>query len=66
MEMPPLAALVRSASDEWDPAVERTILGTGDVREIAALIEGFVGPRCGPVSGGVFYRSELASSPVCV
>jgi hypothetical protein len=54
--MPPLAALVRSAADEWELAVERTILGTGDAREIAALIEGFVGPRCGPVSDGVFYR----------
>lgn len=51
-----LAALVSNACEEWDPAVERAILGTGDADEIATMIETFVVRHCGPISEGVFYR----------
>ncbi len=54
--MPSLASLVRTRSEEWDPAVERAILGTGEAGEIARIIEAFVGRQCGPVDDGVFYR----------
>ena len=54
--MPPLTALVTAQSEEWDPAVERAILGTGKAGEIAAIIEAFVRSRQGPVGDGVFYR----------
>jgi hypothetical protein len=49
-------SLVRNACEEWDPAVELAILGTGDPEEIATRIETFVSLECGPVSEGVFYR----------
>ncbi len=54
--MPALATLISTQSDEWDPAVERAILETGDAGEIAEIIEGFVRLRRGPISDAVFYR----------
>ncbi len=54
--VPQLVALVSNACEEWEPAVERAILGTGEANEIVTMIESFVGSRCGPISDGVFYR----------
>ena len=51
-----LVTLVRKACEEWDPAVERAILGTGEADEIATMIESFVSSRYGPIADGVFYR----------
>ncbi len=51
-----LVTLVRKACEEWDPAVERAILGTGEADEIATMIESFVSSRYGPIAEGVFYR----------
>jgi len=51
-----LAALVRTASEDRDPAVERAILGTAQADKVASLIEAFVRMRCGPVRAALFYR----------
>jgi hypothetical protein len=54
--VPPLAALVGRASQQWDPAVERVILGTGEAGQVASIIEAFVSARCGSIDDAVFYR----------
>jgi hypothetical protein len=56
MAVSQLVTLVRSACEEWDPAVELAIFGSGDADEIATLIEAFVTRQCGSISEGVFYR----------
>jgi hypothetical protein len=54
--VPQLAALINNAPQEWDPAVERIILGTGEADEVASLIEDFDSARCGSIGDAVFYR----------
>lgn len=57
--MPPLLGLIAAAHDEWDPALERRVLGTGDPVKITSTIEGFVGRWLGPVVDGLFYRRSV-------
>ena len=56
MAVPALAALLGDSNRKWDPILESAILGTGDPKEIADLIEAFVTRHCGAVSEGIFYR----------
>jgi hypothetical protein len=56
MSVTQLVALVACAREDWDPAVERAILGTAEAEGAASIIVAFFLARCGWVSDAVFYR----------
>jgi hypothetical protein len=54
--VPSLEDLIRSASAEWDPAIERALFGSGEAPVVAEAITRWVNMWSGPIADAVFYR----------